>query len=35
MAPLHWATEDHSKGCLTLLLTHGAVVNVQNKVSND
>ena len=32
--PLHYAAEKNSIECLTLLLSHGAEVNVHNDVSN-
>ena len=32
---LHFAAAYDSKQCLELLLSHGADINVKNKVSND
>ena len=34
MTPLHHAASSKSKKCLELLLSHGADVNVKDKVSN-
>ena len=33
--PLHIATKFASGGCAELLLSHGAELNVSNRVSND